>query len=63
MKLKGYVSPPLRVVDGYSIVVDKRKFYKFVTPDGRLAETKANTLEEAKDYIENCLQVELKEAA
>lgn len=51
---------------GLYIVVETRKEFKFKTPKGypcAIVATKADSEEEAKKYIEQCLQIELKEAA
>lgn len=48
---------------GNSIVREDRRWFRFMLNDGRVAETKAITAEEAKKYIENCLGTELKKAA
>lgn len=52
----------LRRYDG-KVREDKRESYSFVLPDGRIAETKAESWELAKQNIENTLGVQLKEAA
>jgi hypothetical protein len=51
-----------RIKEG-RIVTDDRQDFKFLTKDGQLVGTKAASEEEARLYIESCLQVELKKVA
>lgn len=44
---------------GMDIVVEDREFYHFTLKDGRTAGTKAVSCQEAKDYIEQCLNTEV----
>lgn len=63
MALKKSVSKDVKIdKDGY-VFVDDRKFFSVVLPDGRRAETKAKTMEDAIVRIEQSLQINLQEAA
>lgn len=55
--------PKVKRVVNDMIIEDKRRFYIFQHMEGYLVETKATSREEAKEYIEKCLETKLKEAA
>lgn len=52
----------LRKLDGI-IYKDIRKFYKFKSKEGQVIETKAASEQEARERIEEILNIELEEAA
>lgn len=55
--------PAVKRIVNDVIIEDKRKFYTFHHMSGYLVETKSTSREEAKEYIEKCLETKLKEAA
>jgi len=55
--------PTVKRVVNDVIIEDKRKFYTFHHMNGYLVETKSTSREEAKKYIEKCLETQLEEAA
>ena len=48
---------------GDTIFIDKRKFYTFKLPDGRVAETKSMTKKEARAYVAKSLGLTQKQVA
>lgn len=55
-------SKPLRK-QGWNIILDERKFFRFPLPDGRIAEAKAMTVEDARKQVEQSLNITLEDAA